>query len=220
MKISMAYQLLMLTNKKYIKTTYGVDYYKKLKLVANEKLKEIQPKIPDIGKSLYSLNYAFIMAYVPFFHAFNQFDETKDMAGELIFIINENLIKKIPTLILLRMGKLSISQKWLKKLKKAQKQGELGLLHPMDWKIEVIENIDGTYWCNTKECGALKVLKEVGEDSLFPYPCRIDYLMAHLTGNKFERTKTLGDGNECCNNHMMGLGHTEWSPQKGFALRK
>ena len=110
MKISMAFQLLMLTNKKYIKATYGVDYYKNFKVVANEKLKEIQPKIPDIGKNIYSLNYAFIMAYVPFFHAFNQFEETKDMAGELIFIINENLIKRIPTLILLRMGKLSISQ--------------------------------------------------------------------------------------------------------------
>lgn len=220
MKPTIAYKLLILANKKYIKRIYGVDYYKKFKLIANEKIKELKPKIPDIGKSIYSLNYAFIIAYVPFYHAFNQFNETKDKAGELIYLINENLIKKIPTFILLKMGKINTSEKWIKKLKEEQKKGELGLLHPMDWKIEVLENDDGTYYCNMKECGALKVLKELEEDNIFPYPCRIDYLMAHLTGNKFERTKTLGDGNECCNNYMMGLGNTEWSPEKGFNQRK
>lgn len=113
----MAYQLLMLTNKKYIKTTYGVDYYKKFKLVANEKFKEIQPKIPDIGKSIYSLNYAFIMAYVPFFHAFNQFEETKDIAGELIFIINENLIKKISNINFATNGQTFYFSKMVKEIK-------------------------------------------------------------------------------------------------------
>lgn len=52
------------------------------------------------------------------------------------------------------------------------------------------------------------------------YPCRLDYLMANIKGNKFERTKTLADGDDCCNCNMMGLGYTEWSPEKGFEQRK
>jgi hypothetical protein len=44
--------------------------------------------------------------------------------------------------------------------------------------------------------------------------------MANLMGIKFERNKTLADGDDCCNNHVLGSGFTEWSPEKGFELRK
>ncbi|KOR27005.1 L-2-amino-thiazoline-4-carboxylic acid hydrolase [Clostridium sp. L74] len=220
MKVSKAYKILIWSNKRYLIKTYGVDYYNKFRIIADKKLKEIEPKVPDIGKSVNSLNYAFIIAYVPFFHAFNKLQETKDIAGELIWVINENFFRKIPKFIWLKMGKISSSPKSIKTLKKEQKKNELGLTHPMDWKFQVIDNYDGTYCCNIKECGALKVLREIGEDRIFPYPCRLDYLMANLKGNKFKRTKTLADGDECCNCNIMGSGYTEWSPEKGFEQRK
>lgn len=220
MGIDIAYRLLLLANKRYIKRTYGSSYYKKFKLAADEKLKKFKPKIPDIGKSIFSINYNFIMAYIPFSYAFNRFEETREKSGELIWAINENLFKMIPKIFWTKMGEKAASSRYLEKLRKEEKRGKDGLLHPMDWRIEVIENYDGSYYCNIKECGALKVLKQLGEDHVFPYACRLDYLMSNLDGNKFHRTKTLADGDECCNNHIIGRGYTEWSPDKGFKLRK
>jgi hypothetical protein len=48
----------------------------------------------------------------------------------------------------------------------------------------------------------------------------MDYLFAHLMNNGFERTKTLGDGDDCCNCRYYLTGSCEWSPEKGFADRK
>jgi hypothetical protein len=55
---------------------------------------------------------------------------------------------------------------------------------------------------------------------VFPYACRIDYLMANLMGLQFVRTKTLADGDDCCDNYIAGPGFTEWAPEKGFEHRK
>lgn len=220
MKITTAFKLMMWANRGYIIKTYGREYYCQFRTLAKKKMKELQPKVPDIGKSIYKINYAFVIANVPFFHAFSAFEQTRDNAGELLYVVNENLLTKIPKFIFLRMGKRTVSQKRIKELKRAQRQSELGLLNRLDWKIQVVENPDGTYWANMLECGALKVLKAIQEDGIFPYVCRIDYLWANLGGFKFVRTKTLADGDECCNNHIIGLGLTEWSPQRGFDDRK
>jgi hypothetical protein len=220
MKTRIAYILLMRANSSYIKKNYGLKFYQEFKLIANEKLEQLIQEIPDIGNSMFSINYAFVTAYVPFFYAFRQFEETKDKAGELLWLINENLLRIIPVFIWRIAGKIAVSTRNIKVLQKIQKQGELGLMHPMDWRLEIVEHSDQTYSCNMKECGALKVLKELGEDSIFPYTCRIDYLMANLMRIKFERNKTLADGDDCCNNHILGSGFTEWSPEKGFELRK
>jgi hypothetical protein len=48
----------------------------------------------------------------------------------------------------------------------------------------------------------------------------MDYLMANLMGNGFTRTKTLGDGDNCCNCSYSKVGYCEWSPEKGFIERK
>jgi len=41
-----------------------------------------------------------------------------------------------------------------------------------------------------------------------------------LRGFRYERDKTIADGDVMCNNHFMGLGLTDWSPEKGFSTRK
>jgi hypothetical protein len=105
MKISTAYRLLMFANKRYIARTYGTDFYRRFRLVADGKLAELAPRVPDIGKSVFAMNYAFIVAYVPFVHAFEQFDETRSTAGELIWTINENLFDMVPAPLWKMMGK-------------------------------------------------------------------------------------------------------------------
>ena len=220
MNIELAYQLLVCAGKRDIINEYGQEVYVAIKKISDAKLKEILPKIPKLKNSHFDFNYKFIVAYVPIYYAFKQFDETTDNADRLLWMMNEELLRKIPRYIWRLIGRLSLNKSLKKKQKALQKSGEEGLLDPLDFRIQVIECDDGSYFCNFVECGAYKVLKMIGEDYIFPSACRIDYLVANLSGLKFERNKTIADGDDCCNNHIMGCGYTEWSPENGFIDRK
>jgi hypothetical protein len=157
---------------------------------------------------------------VPFLHAFKQFDETRDRAGELLWVMNENLLRRFPSGLRTLMGRMSTSKAMLKSLRVAQLRGARGLLHPMDWRVEAEAPAEGGLRTTWTQCGALQALRAIGEDGVFPYACRIDYLMANLMGIRFNRTKTLADGDDCCNNDIAGPGFTEWAPEKGFEHRR
>lgn len=115
---------------------------------------------------------------------------------------------------------MATSKAAVKSLRAAQARGEAGLLNPMDWRVEIEEPAEGGYRSTMTQCGALQALRAIGEDGVFPYACRIDYLMASLMGLRFVRTKTLADGDECCDNYIAGLGRTEWAPERGFEDRR
>lgn len=215
-----AYRILGLTNAGYLRRTYGADFHVRFKKVADEKLKELLPKLPDLSSGLAPTSYAFITAYVPFFHSFKQFERTSARAGELLWVMNENMLRCIPSPIRSILGRMTISKSMVRSLRKAQRRSELGLTHPMDWRAEISEPPEGGHCTTWTRCGALEVLKSIGEDGVFPYACRIDYLMANLMGIRLTRTKTLADGDDCCNNHVNGRGLTEWAPEKGFITRR
>lgn len=73
---------------------------------------------------------------------------------------------------------------------------------------------------DTYECGLKKLCKRFGVEEMLPSLCRMDYLTAHYLKHSFERTKTLGDGDEVCNNQFSFIGECEWAPEKGFEHRK
>jgi hypothetical protein len=220
MKTRTAYRVLMFANATYLRQTYGEAFYRAFRSIADDKLRELIPRIPDLGDSVASMSYAFITAYVPFVHAFKQFDETRDRAGELLWVMNENLLQRFPSAIRTLLGRMATSKTMLKSLRAAQLKGEQGLLHPLDWRVVIEEPAEGGHRTTWTQCGALQALRAIGEDDVFPYACRIDYLMANLIGLRFVRTKTLADGDDCCNNYIAGPGFTEWAPEKGFELRK
>lgn len=210
----------MFANSGYLKETYSEAFYTRFRATADAKLRELIPKIPDLDGSVAAMSYGFITAYVPFFHAFRQFDETRENAGELLWVINENLLQRFPSAVRSLLGRMATSKVFVNSLRAAQSDGARGLLHPMDWRIVVDEPDTGGYCSTWTQCGALTVLKAIGEDGVFPYACRVDYLMANLMGLEFVRTKTLADGDDCCNNYIAGRGFTEWAPEKGFQSHK
>ncbi len=90
----------------------------------------------------------------------------------------------------------------------------------MDRWLAIEEPSEVGYRTTWTQCGALQAVKAIGEDGVFPYACRIDYLMANRMDRAFSRTKTLADGDDCCNNRIAGSGFTGWAPEKGFEHRK
>jgi hypothetical protein len=133
MKTRTANRVMMFTNAAYLRQTYGEAFYRSFRTAADDKLQELIPRLPDLGDSVASMSYAFITAYVTFVHAFKQFDATRDRAGELLWVMNENLLQRFPSALRTLVGSMATSKTMVKSLRAAQLRGQQqGLLHPMD----------------------------------------------------------------------------------------
>lgn len=220
LKIRLAYRLLLWAAKPTLVERFGTVRFTEIRSAADAKLAALLPKIPPLRGSHFDLNYTFIVAYVPLHHAFRQFDEIRASADALLWTANEQLLRKVPAWIWRATGRTGLKASKVNGIQALQHRGEAGLLDPNDYRVQVLVRGDGGYDCTFTHCAALTVLRSIGEDHVFPAACRLDYLMAHLSGIRFERSKTLADGDESCNNHIRGLGETVWAPEQGFSKRK
>lgn len=203
--------------KKNIIKKWGKEFYLTYLKMAKKKLQELEYELPHRVDSHFDADYKGIVACVPIYYSLMQQNISHNEINMIIWETFEGLYKFVPKSLM--RGKMKY-MKMLERLRLYQRKGEQGLLEKNDWIMEIKEEDGGSYYCTVVECGAYKILKNKGYDFVFPCMCRLDYFLMNLRGFKFERDKTIGDGYDVCNNHIMGLGFTEWAPEKGFSSRK
>lgn len=212
------YWFCTLVSRKTIIKQHGKLFYKNFHRSSKQWLNEIAPQTPDIGKTVFSWNYAFSPSYIAWWKAACE-QLPKEQADKLIWKINEEVFSLIPK----RLAPICIKCYMNNFRNKAPIHENLykqGSLHPYDYKIQYREINDKIFEIDFYECGILKLARAFDAEGLFPSICRIDYLMFSLGGAGFERTKTLGDGDNCCNCRYIIDGKCEWAPEKGFVDRK
>ena len=217
--IRMIHTLSMFRSRKALTQKYGKDFWIKFKRLSRQKLEKILPLTPDIGESIFSLNYQFGPPYIAWYQALTELGFAQTDAWEVIWLINEKLITFVPKSILQSMGKNSLGNIRKTALAHLQRQ-EQGKLHPLDWHIVYRDIDDNSCEIDILECGLKKLADRFDASGLLPGICRLDYLMSYYMGTGFERTKTLGDGDDCCNCRYLITGVCEWAPEKGFLNRK
>lgn len=201
--------------KKYIIEKWGKEFYASYKKTAKKKLHEIESELPLKVDNFFQTDYQSIVAFIPIYFALMKQNIARNEIDRVIWKTIESIYKLMPP----RGGKKSY-RKILDRLKAYQMKGESGLLGKNDWVLEIEEEENGSFFCRVTECGARKILTNKGYDFIFPCMCRVDHLTMSLRGFSYERDKTIADGDDVCNNHFMGLGITEWAPEKGFSTRK
>lgn len=208
------FYIAMSKSRGYLSEKYSPEWFEMFKRGSAQKLNVILPKVPDIGKSIFSFNYKFAPAYIAWYKTLEEMKVPQKEITKIIWAINERMISIIPKCFMHTAGKLYFSSFRKKAGKHMQKQNTRGL-HPYDWQIEY-RNIDSNcFEIDIKTCGIKKLAADYGAQGLLPGICRMDYLFANKMGNGFERTKTLGDGDECCNCRYFLKGDCEWPiPEK------
>lgn len=76
--------------------------------------------------------------------------------------------------------------------------------YPMDWVFDFSYDLSvPEYYVTHHECGVCKIGKQ--EDLMFltPHMCVMDYPTIEYKGGKLIRTKTLGNGDDCCDFHVV-----------------
>jgi hypothetical protein len=206
-------------NKKYFIEKYGKKFYNHFKNKVNKKLKEIIPDVPDIGDSIFKSSYLMAIFFIAWFKVLKEMNISSNEANLIIWEATENCLKKIPS-IMIPLAKKMYLTPMIKKAESHSKKSKNNSLPEYDWKIEYIKVDDNIFCLNTYECGIKKLCKKFETEEMLPSLCRMDYLTSHYLKSGFERTKTLGDGDEICNNKFYIDGECEWNPEKGFVIRK
>ena len=215
----MLYRIALCRSRGYFTQQYGRAFYRQFKTGSDARLAEILPRVPEIGDSVFSFNYLFAPYYIAWYQTLIALGNTPQEADRNLWEINERMARTLPRFLLRAVGRVYLGSFSRKAASHEARQRE-GKLHPYDWKIAYRPIDANTYEIDILECAYVKLTHDFNARAMLPGVCRMDYLFSHLMGNGFTRTRTLADGDACCNCHYQLKGSCEWAPEKGFTDRK
>jgi hypothetical protein len=99
---------------------------------------------------------SFTATFAQFKGTFKKFDETREKAGELLTVMNENLFQCFPSSVHTLLGRMATWKMSVQSLRAAQSRGELELLHPMGQRIVIEEPGESGHRATWAQCGALQ----------------------------------------------------------------
>lgn len=194
------YRLTMCRSKGYIQKQYGKSFWKSFREHSDAVFRQVAAELPDIGDSIFSFNYAYAPSYVAWYRSMRQLGLDAGQADDLMWKMNEKMLLSVPKPFLHMAGKSYLNSFRKKAKQHLQRQGKLGFSE-YDWLIDYRDIDANSFEIDIRRCGFITVAKKYGVEGMLPGICSVDYMVSHYMGNGFSRTKTLGDGDECCNCH-------------------
>lgn len=76
--------------------------------------------------------------------------------------------------------------------------------YEMDWEFSYQKGKD-EFYCTYTQCGICKLAKREHMERFLPCMCQMDFATYEMVGAKLIRTKTLANGDECCNFHVVRM---------------
>ena len=194
------YRLTMCRSKGYIQKQYGKSFWKSFREHSDAVFRQVAAELPDIGDSIFSFNYAYAPSYVAWYRSMRQLGLDAGQADDLMWKMNEKMLLSVPKPFLHMAGKSYLNSFRKKAKQHLQRQGKPGFSE-YDWLIRYPGIDANSFEIDIRRCGFITVAKKYGVEGMLPGICSVDYMVSHYMGNGFSRTKTLGDGDECCNCH-------------------
>ena len=194
------YRLTMCRSKGYNQKQYGKSFWKSFREHSDAVFRQVAAELPDIGDSIFSFNYAYAPSYVAWYRSMRQLGLDAGQADDLMWKMNEKMLLSVPKPFLHMAGKSYLNSFRKKAKQHLQRQGKPGFSE-YDWLIDYRDIDANSFEIDIRRCGFITVAKKYGVEGMLPGICSVDYMVSHYMGNGFSRTKTLGDGDECCNCH-------------------
>ena len=135
MSPSTIYRYTMLRSRSVLIHEYGKAFWQSFRQLSARYFREVRPQVPDIGKSIFSLNYQFLPAYVAWYRAFSDLKLSPEEIDRNIWMMNDRMVSNVPRWLSKAIGRQyyqSFQQKAASHLERQAKNQS----HPLDWKIE------------------------------------------------------------------------------------
>nr|MCR5122169.1 hypothetical protein [Ruminococcus sp.] len=158
------YHLTMLHSRKMIKDKYGADFWRRFKSKSDRLFKKVLKRTPDIGKSVFSFNYAYAPSYVAWYRTMRALGLDAKQADELMWLMNEKMLLTVPKPFLHMAGKTYLNS-FRRKAAKHELRQKNGL-HPYDWEIAYKDIDDNSFEIEITKCGFIAFAKEFGAEGM------------------------------------------------------
>lgn len=201
MKLSfmeLAYPLVLdkLVKKQLVKQ-FDQGYVKKVLSNVHLLYKQILRRAPDWGgcRNIFMKNIYMGSYIIAVYQATKDKISLTDLNGILVDCLNNfSLLKKA------MKGRDLSSAEYREKLKKAAVWSQQNRYqYPGNWLLCVPDHRkpNGVYYEFT-QCGLCTLCRQEGVPELMPLLCNTDYITIGFAGCKLSRTKTLANGDSCC----------------------
>ncbi len=169
---------------------------KEYKKAVKREYKAMLLRTPDIGGSSLEMNL-YIAAFVFSLHKAEPEKITPEIVNEMVtavfdspFMVKAHANKKC-TLFTDKVQDQKVKESIVSQTSK----------YELDWKFKYEKGVDEFYNTYT-ECGICKLGKRENCFEFVPFLCNMDERNYRNEGGKLHRTKTLAQGDECCNFHV------------------
>ena len=169
---------------------------KRYKRSVKREYKEMLLRTPDIGGSSLEMNL-YIAAFVFSLHKAEPDRITPEVVDEMVtavfdspFMVKAHENKKC-TLFVDNVQDKKVQESIASQTSK----------YELDWKFHYEKGVDEFYNTYT-ECGICKLGKSENCFEFVPCLCNMDERNYRNEGGQLQRTKTLGQGDECCDFHV------------------
>ena len=167
-------------------------YKKKVK----EEYKAMLLRTPDIGGSSLEMNL-YIAAFVFSLHKAQPDKITPGIVDEMVTAVFDSpFIVKVH-----KNKKCTLFTDKVQDKKVAESKASQHSKYELDWKFDYQKGVDEFYNTYT-ECGICKLGKRENCFEFVPCLCNMDERNYRNEGGQLHRTKTLANGDECCNFHV------------------
>ena len=96
----------MFRSRRFIIKNYGAEFWQKFKTESSSVFKKILLELPDIGKSIFSFNYAYAPSYIAWYKTMRKLGLSAEEADDLMWKMNEKMILTVPKIFLRSAGKI------------------------------------------------------------------------------------------------------------------
>lgn len=168
------------------------EYKKKVK----KEFKEMLLRTPDIGGSSLESNL-YIAAFVFSLYKADPDRITPEIVDKMVMAVFDS-----PFMVKAHKNKKCIMfTDKVQEKKLAESRASQNSKYELDWKFDYQKGVDEFYNTYT-ECGICKLGKRENCFEFVPCLCNMDERNYRNEGGQLHRTKTLANGDECCNFHV------------------
>ena len=172
---------------------------KKFKKKVKKIFREMLERTPDIGGSSLESNL-YIAAFVFSIYKADKDRITPEIMDEMITaVFNSTFIERVH-----KNKKCTLFDMDVQNKKIVESIASQNSKFELDWKFEYVKGKDEFYNTYT-ECGICKLGKRENCLEFVPCLCNMDERSYRLEGGELHRSKTLANGDECCDFHVVKI---------------
>ena len=164
-----------------------------------QEFKAMLQRTPDVGGSFLESNL-YVAAFVFSFYKADEERVTPEIVDKMVDSVFDS-----PLLVKLhKLKKCTLFDEEVQNVKLEKSKDSQNSKYELDWKFEYVKG-ENEFFNTFTECGICKLGLRENCFQFVPCLCNMDERHYRLEGGELHRTKTIANGDDCCDFHVVKI---------------